>query len=140
MPLSRYAMSPQDALIAVMLVTSAASGEMLESERREIQSIVGLLPVFKAYDGSRLASLTETTLRHLENEDGLDSFVALVRKALPTHLFETAYALACDVAAADAKVGQPEMRFLEMLRHGLDIDRLNAAAIERGARARHMRA
>jgi hypothetical protein len=29
---------------------------------------------------------------------------------------------------------------LEMIRHRLDIDRLVAAGIERGARARHMRA
>ncbi len=139
MPLSGYAMSAQDALIAVMLVTSAASGEMRDSERREIQSIVGLLPAFDGYDATRLPALTDLTLRHLERDDGLDSLVSLVRKALPPHLFETAYALACDVAAADQKVDAPEMRFLEMLRHEFSIDRLNAAAIERGSRARHTR-
>jgi hypothetical protein len=42
------------------------------------------------------------------------------------------------VAAADGSIQQSELRFLEELRHAFDVDRLHAAAIERGARARHM--
>ena len=43
-----------------------------------------------------------------------------------------------DVVAADGDASQEELRMLEMIRHRLDVDRLSAAAIERGARARHM--
>ncbi len=50
---------------------------------------------------------------------------------------ETAYALACDVAAADLDIVESEMTVLQQLRWRLSIDRLTAAAIERGARARH---
>ena len=50
---------------------------------------------------------------------------------------ETAYALACDVAVADSRLTQEELRLLEMIRFRLEVDRLSAAAIERGARARH---
>jgi tellurite resistance protein len=57
---------------------------------------------------------------------------------LPERLFETAYAMACDVAVADGKVLESELQMLEDMRHELNIDRLSAAAIERGARARHM--
>ena len=49
---------------------------------------------------------------------------------------ETAYALACDVAAVDGEATQEELRVLELMRHRLNIDRLIAAGIERGARAR----
>ena len=52
---------------------------------------------------------------------------------------ETAYAFACDLAAADGTVKMTELRWLEMLRHELGVGRLAAAAIERGARARHQR-
>ena len=45
--------------------------------------------------------------------------------------------LACDIAIADLKASQEELRLLEMLRHSLNLDRLNAAAIERAARARY---
>jgi tellurite resistance protein len=61
-----------------------------------------------------------------------------VRDNLPEHLNETAYALSCDVAAVDGKLQDSELRLLEEIRHELTIDRLHAAAIERGARARHL--
>ncbi|MCP5037618.1 MAG: hypothetical protein GY945_08470, partial [Rhodobacteraceae bacterium] len=67
-----------------------------------------------------------------------DDTMATIRKSLPKTLRETAYAIACDVAAADGNVKQQELRVLEILRHDLKIDRLTAAAIETGARARHM--
>ena len=56
----------------------------------------------------------------------------------PEHLYETAYALSCDVAAADGRIAGQEARMLEEIRDELELDRLHAAAIERGARARHM--
>ena len=61
-----------------------------------------------------------------------------MRQYLPERLYETAYALACDVAAADGTLNESELRLLEEIRYELNIDRLHAAAIERGARARHV--
>ena len=42
------------------------------------------------------------------------------------------------MAAADGKLAESELRRLEEIRYELSIDRVHAAAIERGARARHM--
>jgi hypothetical protein len=42
------------------------------------------------------------------------------------------------VGAADGTIRGGELRLLEEIRDELDIDRLHAGAIERGARARHM--
>jgi hypothetical protein len=61
----------------------------------------------------------------------------MVAEALPAYLYETAYALAVEVAAVDLDVQQEELRFLQMLRDRLGLDKLTIAAIERGARARH---
>ena len=133
-------MSTQDALIAVTLVTAIADDRMSEREYREITATVDLLPVFRDYDRDRLPRIIDAVEAFMAEEDGLDSLIGMVRDTLPNRLYETAYALACDVAAADGSVALGEMRFLEALRHGLEIDRLNAAAIERGSRARHMRA
>ena len=72
-----------------------------------------------------------------EQEDGLDALFGLIRDNLPERLNETAYALACDVAAADGSLAETELRLLEEIRYELSIDRLHAAGIERGARARH---
>lgn len=132
-------MSPQDALIAVTLVTAFADDRMSENEYREIMSTINLLPVFKDYDRSRIDGILDTVQAVLAEDDGLESLIGLVKSSVPQHLHETAYALACDVAAADGSVALGEMRLLEDLRQGLDLARLNAAAIERGSRARHMR-
>jgi hypothetical protein len=53
-------------------------------------------------------------------------------------MYETAYALSCDVIAADGRAREVELRMLEEVRDELHIDRLHAAAIEWGARARHL--
>lgn len=131
--------NPQDALVAVMVATSAADQDMSAQETLTISNIVQLLPVFIDYDTDRIGTVAQTVADLLEEEDGLDALIGLVQDSLPDALHETAYALACDVAAADGRVNMTELRFLEMLRHDLNVGRLPAAAIERGARARHAR-
>lgn len=133
------ALSPQDALIAVMIATSAADEAMTSSELRSISSIVDLLPVFEGYDPDKVPAVGALVSDLFTEEDGLDALLGLVLAALPDHLRETAYALACDVAAADGWIASTELRMLEELRHELRVGRLAAAAIERGARARHQR-
>ena len=97
------------------------------------------LPAFAGYDSDRIGYVTQTILDMLAEPDGLDAIIGLVAEALPDGLNETAYAMACDVAAADGSVKLAEMRWLEMLRYELEVGRLAAAAIERGARARHQK-
>ena len=96
-----------------------------------------MLPVFADFDVDHLKSISQVVFDLFEQEDGLDALFGLVREALPERLYETAYALACDVAAADGALDEAELRLLEETRYELNIDRLHAAAIERGARARH---
>lgn len=132
-------MSSQDALVAVMIATSAADEAMTSSEFQTITAIVQVLPVFDGYDIDRISSVGALVSDLFRDEDGLDALLGLIEKALPSHLRETAYALACDVAAADLRVAMAELRMLEELRHQLGVDRLASAAIERGSRARHQR-
>jgi hypothetical protein len=42
------------------------------------------------------------------------------------------------VAAADGRLKEIELQLLREIRYELNIDRLHGAAIERGARARHL--
>ena len=135
--MSTEALSPQDALVAVMIATSAADENMTPSEFREISSLVELLPVFADYDSDRISRVGGLVSDLFTEEDGLDALLGLVKAALPPHLRETAYALACDVAAADGRLNPNELRMLQELRHELEVERLTAAAIERGSRARH---
>jgi len=127
----------QAALIYAMVIASAADSNMTDAELERIGDMVSHLPVFGDFDTERLPEIAGDCAEMLADEDGLDKAFAAMRKALPDRLRETAYALACEVVAADAKASQEELRLLEMMRHALDIDRLNAAAIERGAAARY---
>jgi tellurite resistance protein len=132
-------MSPPDALIAVMIAVSAADEQMRTTELVAMQRIVHHLPVFADYDNDRIRLIAQTVFDLFEEEDGLAALFGLIRDALPERLYETAYALACDVAAADGTLREVELRMLEEVREELAIDRLHAAAIEWGARVRHLR-
>lgn len=132
-------MSPQDALIATIVLMSAADRDMSDKELRTIGALVDLTPAFEAYDKDRITLVSQTVVDVLQSEDGLDAIVGMIENALPDALRETAYTLACDVAAADGSVALEEMRMLEILRFKLNVERLSAAAIERAARARHKR-
>ena len=132
-------MSAPDALIAVMIAVSASDEQMRTTELVAIQRIVSHLPVFAGYDSDRIRLIAQTVFDLFEEEDGLAALFGLIRDALPEHLNETAYALACDVASADGKLREVELRMLEEVREELQIDRLHAAAIEWGARVRHLR-
>ena len=127
------------ALIYAMVLASAADREMTDSELRRIGQIVDRLPVFDDFDTDTLAARAAECAELLNAEDGLEAAIEAISGALPQKLRETAYALACEIVVADGRVAQEELRLLEMLAEGLPIDRLAAAAIERGARARHMR-
>jgi len=131
-------MTEQDALVAVMVAVSVSDETIKTSELVTIERIVNHLPVFADFDSDRIKTISQTVFDLFEEEDGLDALFGLIRDALPGRLFETAYAMACDVAAADGRLEETELRFLEEIRYELNIDRLHGAAIERGARARHM--
>ena len=131
--------SHHTALIYVMVLVSAADREMTDAEIRTIGEDVQHLPVFSDYDIDMLPHAAADCAALLGDDEGLETVLGLVKQALPEKLVETAYALACDVAAADGKLSQEELRLLEMVRHTLHVGRLPAAAIERGARARSMK-
>jgi len=129
--------NPHAALIYVMVTMSAVDSAMSDNETLKIGNIVTNLPAFNDFDPERLVSVAEECASILSEEGGLDAVFGLVRDALPPHMYETAYALAVDVAAADLAVAQEEIRLLQLLRDALGLEKLIAAAIERGARARH---
>jgi tellurite resistance protein len=127
------------ALIYIMVLVSAADADMTDDELAAIGENVRYLPVFRDFDSGRLPEVTAECTQLLDRPEGLEEALVLIKEAVPAKLTETAYAVACDIVAADASASQEELRLIEMLRHRLGVDRLTAAAIERGARARHAR-
>lgn len=126
-----------DALVAVMVAVSASDERMRTAELVAIQRMVDHAPVFADYDDDRIRPVSQTVITLFEEEEGLEALFGLIRDALPEKLYETAYALGCDVAAADGRLYEGEIRLLAEIRHELRISRLHAAAIELSAQVRH---
>lgn len=124
------------ALIYTMVIVSAAERNLPDSELHAFGEIIGHLPVFEHFDKSELPGLLNDCVELMSRENGLEETLAAIKAGLPPKLRETAYAIACELVATDKEATQEELRVLELLRHRLKIERLTAAAIERGARAR----
>ena len=129
--------SPCDALVAIMVAVSASDQNLRTAELLAIERAVNHTPVFADYDIDRMRAVSQTVITLFEEEDGLDALFGLVRDALPERLYDTAYVLACDVAASDGRAGIIETEMLAEIRDQLEIERLHAGAIEFAARARH---
>lgn len=129
--------SVQEALIYVMVIVSASDNAMTDKELATIGDMIKMLPVFGDYDGNRIIPAAQRCGDILQEENGLSLVLELVGDVLPAKLYDTAYALAVEVAAADLHVEQEELRILQMLRDRFRLDKLTVAAIERGAIARH---
>jgi tellurite resistance protein len=133
-------LSPQEALIYLMVVTASADTRMTQNELNRIAELIGVLPVFKGYDRNQLPQVANTCVDLINDGADIEGVLDLAIAALPPRLQDTAYALAVEIAAVDLKLEQEELRFLEMIRDRLDLDRLITAAIETAARARYRHA
>lgn len=125
------------ALVYTMVLVAASEGRMSDRELGVMSRFVRHLPVFASFDPDRIVEVGNDCAELLTRDDGLDVAFDRIATALTPALRETAYALACDVAAADGRLAEAELQMLELIRHRLHLDRLVAAAIERAAQARH---
>jgi hypothetical protein len=137
--LARTALEPQEALVCTMVLVAAAGTGISDREIGMMSGLVQTLPVFHDFSSTRLDVATNAAVELLREDDGLGHAARLIRDSLEPRLRETAYALACEVVAADRFADQDSLRMLAFVRDELALDPLVTAAIERGARARHQR-
>ena len=135
--LAETSLDPQEALVCTMVLVAAAGEEITDREIGVMTGLVQTLPVFRDFSPDRLAVATDRAVELLRESDGLAHAGRLIRDALPPRLRETAYALACEVAAADFFHDRESVSVLEAVRDELRLDALVAAALERGVRARY---
>lgn len=130
------ALSNQDALVYVMVVAAAADSDISAVELDRIGGLVDRLPVFVGYERAKLAEAAGQCVELMHKVDDLEKVLEIVLEVLPERLHDTAYALAVEITAVDLDLPQEELRWLEMMRDHLSLDRLTTAAIEAAARAR----
>ena len=133
-------LSPQDALIYLMVIAASSDSSMNEAELQRIETLVGQLPVFDSSDRAGLSRVANNCVDLINSSSDIEGVLDMAIGAIPARLQDTAYALVVEIAAADLTLPQEELRFLEMIRDKLDLDRLVTAAIEVAARARYRHA
>lgn len=136
---ARASLTAEEALVCTMVLVAAADGAITDREIGVMSGIVQTLPAFFEFSSEDLDNATEAAITLLGEDEGLSHAGQLLRDALEPRLRETAYALACDIVAAEKGASQPVLRMLELVNSELRLDPLVAAAIERAARARHQR-
>ncbi|MFC2951660.1 tellurite resistance TerB family protein [Marinicaulis aureus] len=135
---SLASLTPQEAVIYLMVMTSASDGSIKDEELRTIGRVVRSFPLFSDADEAGLVEMAEACGKLMSSEGGLHKVLESAATALPKHLSETAYAAVVDVVTADESLDVTEIRILELIRDSLGVPDEGAAAIEHAARARHM--
>ena len=131
-------LTPQEAVIYLMVMTSASDGSITDVELRTIGRVVRSFPLFTESDEAALVETAEACGELMSSEGGLHKVIESAAAALPAHLNETAYAAVIDVVTADESLDVTEIRILELIRDALNVPDAGAEAIEHAARARHM--
>jgi len=130
-------LNAHEALIYLMVITSASDRDMTDSELARIGSVVETWPIFVDFDPDHLVKVAQKCQKRLQGDDGLEAVLLDAGAAIPAHLHDTAYAAAFEVASADMEMRLEELRVLQLLRRHLKVDASTIAAIERATKARH---
>jgi hypothetical protein len=126
-----------EAIIYLMVITSASDREMTDVELARIGDVVKSWPIFVDFDSTDLVAVAQRCQSLLQKRGGLNKVLTEAARAIPAHLHDTAYAAAFEVAAVDLEMRMEEARIMQMLRAHLDVEASVYTAVERAAKARH---
>ncbi|TIU64019.1 MAG: Tellurite resistance protein TerB, partial [Mesorhizobium sp.] len=105
-------LTPHEALIHLMVITSASDRDMTDVELARIGDVVRSWPVFVDFNQDRLIPVAQACQKALHEKGGLEGVLARIAEALPDRLRDTAYAAAFEVAAVDLEMRMEEVRVL----------------------------
>ena len=119
-PSSSDAFTKQEAFLAIALATSAADGQIVESEAKGIFAYLLQMTMFDGYNEKQMSNVFKKLVTVLNNE-GIGGLVSIAKSSLPAELRETAFACAVDIALADGVVEDSEKALLEELQKVLEV-------------------
>lgn len=128
--------TPEEALIYLMVMSSASDRDMSDPELGRIGEVVRTWPVFQDFDPQRIIEVAQECQHIVQDTHGLDEVLALANGVIPQRLRDTAYAAAFEVAAADLEMRMEEARILQRIADALGVDDDTVNAIEVAAKAR----
>lgn len=110
----------QEAFLAIALATSAADGNISESEAKGIFAYLLQMRMFDGYTEKQMSDMFKKLINLLKNE-GVGGLVAVAKTSLPAEYRETAFICAVDIALADGVIEDGEKAMLEELQQVLGV-------------------
>jgi uncharacterized membrane protein YebE (DUF533 family) len=129
-------LTTKEALVYTMVAAAEADHEIDEAEIRIIGDLVNHLPVFRGVDRAASTRMATACSELLAKPGGRERVFGMIREALAPTLRDTAYAIACDVIAADNRLRRHELQVLEQIRAQLEVEPAMARTIEQVAKVR----
>nr|DAM62815.1 MAG TPA: terB [Caudoviricetes sp.] len=116
-----------EAVCAASALVAAADGDISESERRKVTSIIINHPeLSKLYQGSAIEDVTERMFKLAKERSGRNQLAREMDDILNlpdgAKMAEDAYLVACDIADADGEVSKEEEEVLKKIADRLRID------------------
>lgn len=128
--------TPEEALIYLMVMSSASDRDMSDPELERIGHLVRTWPVFQDFDPDHIIEVAQECQRIVQETHGLDEVLVLANGVIPQRLRDTAYAASFEVAAADLEMRMEEARILQRIADALGVDGDTVNAIEVASKAR----
>ena len=113
-------LGPAEAFAAITLATFAADGYLTDEEAHTMMATLNRMHLFRSYPSEVLRRMFDK-LCSLIKRQGFDGFIKLAVSSLPHDLYETAFAVATDLALADGEVTKEEEDLLNYLWKSLAI-------------------
>ncbi|MDB9539265.1 tellurite resistance TerB family protein [Anabaenopsis tanganyikae CS-531] len=113
-------LGPAEAFAAITLATVAADGYLTDEEAHTMMATLNRMHLFRSYPNEVLRRMFDK-LCSLIKRQGFDGFIKLAVSSLPHDLYETAFAVATDLALADGEVTKEEEDLLNYLWKSLAI-------------------
>ncbi|MEZ5672637.1 MAG: tellurite resistance TerB family protein [Thiotrichaceae bacterium] len=110
----------QEAFLAIALATSAADGNISESEAKGIFAYLLQMRMFDGYTERQMSDMFKKLINLLKNE-GVGGLVEVAKNSLPAEYRETAFVCAVDIALADGVIEDGEKAMLEELQQVLGV-------------------
>jgi tellurite resistance protein len=110
----------QEAFLAIALATSAADGNISESEAKGIFAYLLQMRMYDGYTERQMSDIFKKLLSVLKSE-GVGGLVSVAKNSLPAEYRETAFVCAVDIALADGVIEDGEKAMLEELQQVLGV-------------------
>jgi uncharacterized tellurite resistance protein B-like protein len=129
------ASDPRRFVVEAMLAAMEADGDVTAEEMEVFQKNLAEHELFADLSSEATSRLIDMAADAIREAGGGDKRIPSIAKGMPGRSHRlTAYALACEVCVSDAELPEAEIRYLERLQHGLQIDEAEAREIFEAAR------